>query len=90
MGAPYFQKMTLTLENGKKVVRNAPENSDKNRYVKELKRGGKAYEKNYIKHGDLLKGATLDYVMDDKPNKKRGTSADAAPYSFSKELKGIK
>jgi putative alpha-1,2-mannosidase len=52
--------------------------------------GGKAYEKNYIKHGDLLKGATLDYVMDDKPNKKRGTSADAAPYSFTKELKGIK
>ena len=90
MGAPYFQKMTLTLENGKKVVINAPENSDKNRYVKELKMGGKAYEKNYIKHGDLLKGATLDYVMDDKPNKKRGTSADAAPYSFTKELKGIK
>ena len=90
MGAPYFQKMTLTLENGKKVVINAPENSDKNRYVKEMKMGGKAYEKNYIKHGDLLKGTTLDYVMDDKPNKKRGTSADAAPYSFTKELKGIK
>ena len=90
MGAPYFQKMTLTLENGKKVVINAPENSDKNRYVKELKMGGKAYEKNYIKHGELLKGATLDYVMDDKPNKKRGTSANAAPYSFTKELKGIK
>ena len=30
---------------------------------------------------------TMDYTMSDKPNTKRGTSPEAAPYSFSKELK---
>ncbi len=87
LGAPYFKKMTLHLENGEKIVVNAPNNSDKNRYVEQLTVNGKAHEVNYVNHFDLLKGATMDYVMSDQPNKKRGTSDEAAPYSFSKELK---
>lgn len=86
LGAPYFRKMTINLPNGKKVEVNAPENSDENRYVKKLEVNGKAHEVNYVNHEDLLKGAVMNYDMDSKPNKKRGTSAESAPYSFSKEL----
>ena len=88
MGAPYFDKMTVHLPKGKKLEINAPGNSDTNRYVQQLKVNGKKYNKNYIKHADLLKGAKMNYVMSDKPNTHRGTEPEAAPYSFSKELAG--
>ncbi len=87
LGAPYFQKATLHLDNGKKIVIHAPENSDQNRYVGQLKLNGRPHELNYINHEDLLNGATMEYIMSDKPNMKRGTSAEAAPYSFTNELK---
>lgn len=85
LGAPYFRKMTLHLENGRKVEVNAPGNSDANRYVKRLDINGRTHDLNYIRHEDLQKGMTMDYTMDDRPNRKRGTSAQAAPYSFSNE-----
>jgi predicted alpha-1,2-mannosidase len=85
MGTPYFKKMTVHLPKGKKLVVNAPENSDANRYVEQLKVNGKNYERNYVKHKDLLKGMTMNYVMSSTPNTERGTSPKDAPYSFSKE-----
>ncbi len=85
LGAPYFRHVTLHLPNGKDVVVSAPQNSDSNRFVKQLKLNGRLYDKNYVRHADLIEGAIMDYVMDNKPNKSRGTSAAAAPYSFSKK-----
>ncbi len=90
MGAPYFDKMTVHLPNDKKIVVNAPKNSDENRYVQQLKVNGKNYDRNYVKHEDLVKGMTMNYVMGNQPNTKRGTKPEAAPYSFSKELLGSK
>ncbi len=85
LGAPYFQKMTLHLPNGNDVVITAPENSDENRYVKSLNINGVEHDKNYVSHSEMLNGMTMDYTMSAKPNEKRGTSAEAAPYSFSSE-----
>ncbi len=87
LGAPYFKKMTLHLENGKDVVVTAPENSDVNRYVQKLTVNGAEHKVNYVNHADLLQGARMDYVMGDKANENRGTTPEAAPYSFSKEYK---
>lgn len=87
VGAPLFKKTTLTLENGKQVVINAGNNSVTHRYVDGLKINGKAYEKNWLNHFDLMKGAVLDFTMAEKPNMKRGTEANAYPYSFSNEKK---
>ncbi|NML66956.1 glycoside hydrolase family 92 protein [Hymenobacter sp. RP-2-7] len=83
LGAPLFPKATLHLPGGKDVVLNAPQNSDANRYVNQLTINGQPYDKNYLTYEDLLKGATLDYEMSATPNKTRGTTPDAAPYSFS-------
>ena len=87
LGAPYFKKMTLHLENGKDVVITAPQQSDANRYVGALKVNGEEYGKNFVKHTDLVAGMKMDYSMQAQPNRQRGTSAEAAPYSFSKEYK---
>ena len=87
LGAPYFKKMTLHLENGKDVVITAPQQSDTNRYVGSLRVNGAAYDKNYVNHTDLLGGMKMDYTMQSEPNRQRGTADEAAPYSFSKEYK---
>jgi putative alpha-1,2-mannosidase len=87
LGAPLFKKITLTLENGKKVVVNAPDNSDENRYIQALTVNGKPYSKNWLSYSELMKGATLNFKMGAKPNKSRGTGEEDLPYSYSLEKK---
>ena len=87
LGAPLFKKVSLTLENGKQLIINAPTNSENNRYVKELKLNDKPYDKNWVSHFDLLKGAVLNFEMSAQPNMKRGTQESAYPYSFSTDKK---
>lgn len=83
LGAPLFKYITINLENGKKVQINAPENSDKNIYIQKMTVNGKVYDKNYLEHSELMKGATIKYEMGPEPNKQRGTKKEDFPYSFS-------
>jgi len=83
LGAPLFKKLTLELENGKQLVIKAPNNSETNKYVQELKWDNANYSKNFINHFDALKGGELNFDMSSKPNLQRGTSASAYPYSYS-------
>jgi predicted alpha-1,2-mannosidase len=83
LGSPLFKKITLNLENGKKMVINASDNNQANRYIGSMKVNGKEYDKNYITYPMLMEGGEIDLKMTDKPNMERGTSAEAAPYSFS-------
>jgi putative alpha-1,2-mannosidase len=83
LGAPLFKKVTVALENGKKLVIEAPDNSSRNLYVGRVKWNGKTHARNWVDHFDLLKGGKLTFDMDDKPNTSRGTAASAYPYSFT-------
>src|SRR5699024_9878452 len=85
LGAPLFEKATLHLQNGNKIVINAPDNSDENRYIQALKWDGKEYSKNYLNHSEMVKGVTLDFEMGAEPNKKRGTEDSDLPFSLSRE-----
>src|SRR5690554_455212 len=87
IGSPLFEKMTIKLENGKKVVINAPGNKHETRFVKNIKLDGKDYSKNYFNHSYLMNGATIDFTMSEEPNKTRGIEKSDAPYSFSNENK---
>lgn len=83
LGAPLFKKTTLQLENGKQFIINAPNNSETNKYVNELKWDNVLHSKNYINHFDVLKGGELNFDMTNSPNFKRGTTKEAFPYSYS-------
>jgi len=85
LGTPLFKKMTITLVNGKKLVINAPANSDDNKYVQTLQLNGKPVTTNWISHTELQKGGNLNWIMSNTPNKKRGIEPAAFPYSFSNE-----
>ena len=84
LGTPYFDEMTLHLENGNDVVIRANNNSGDNCYIKNLTLNGALYSKNYITRTDLMNGARFVYDMSPVPNLQRGTADGDAPYSFSK------
>ncbi|MGN6416605.1 MAG: GH92 family glycosyl hydrolase [Pseudobacter sp.] len=84
LGTPLFKKMTITLENGKTLQLNAPNNSAANKYVQQLTFNGKLHTKNYVDHFELMKGGVLDFNMSPVPNKQRGTNKNDFPYSYSK------
>lgn len=89
LGVPLFRKMTISLPNGQKIVISAPAASESNKYVQSLQWNGRVVSKNWISHFDLLKGGTLSWQLVSQPNKKRGTSPDAYPYSFTSEYPEI-
>lgn len=83
IGTPLFQKMTLSLENGKKVTIEAPENNHENKYIQKAYLNGESYSKNFISHKTLMEGAEIKFDMGSSPNKSRGITKDDVPYSLS-------
>ncbi len=85
--SPLFKKAKIHLENGNVVEINAPANSGVNRYISNMKVNGIEYDKNYFTNDQLSQGAKIDVEMGCDPNFERGVSEDAAPYSFTNELR---
>lgn len=90
IGTPYFDKMTLHLENGKTMTIKAQSCSQENKYIQSLCINGTPSTKNFFTHDQLMQGGNIQYVMGSTPNKQRGISDSDAPYSFTKELTGAK
>ena len=76
LGAPLFKNACIHLENGNDVrieARNL-ENNDKplNVFISEMEINNKRWHENFISYNDLLDGATLEFMMQTKPNYNRG------------------
>jgi len=84
LGSPYFDKMTLNLENGKQVTITS---EGEGCYIQQMTIDGKPYTRNYLDHSKMTSGCNIHYVMGTTPNKKRGTAKQDVPYSFSTDLK---
>lgn len=86
LGAPLFRRAVITLENGKRVLIDAKDNSNENIYIGRMLLNGKKYNHNYITHKALASGARLKMFMTSQPNFSRGTADEDAPYSFSRDI----
>ena len=80
IGSPYFDHVTLHLENGKQVTITR---EGEGCYIQSMTIDGKPYTHNYLEHSRLMQGCNIRFVMGDKPNKQRGISTADLPYSFS-------
>jgi predicted alpha-1,2-mannosidase len=83
LGSPLFEKTTLRLENGNTFTIHAKNNSPENVYIESATLNGKPFTRNYLRHEELTVGGELVLEMSAEPNKSRGTSNEARPYSVS-------
>ncbi len=86
LGVPYFDKLTLHLENGKSLTVTAKGNSDDTRYVNAMTLNGVTYNHNYLTHDAVMNGGNIVFDMSTTPNTQRGTLAEDVPYSLSNEM----
>lgn len=63
IGRPLFDKATIHLSDGKQFTIVADGNSGDAKYVKSMKLNGKALDKPFFSHEDLIAGGTLELEM---------------------------
>lgn len=83
LGAPLFQQAKIHLTNGNEIEISSPQNSPDRRYIKSMTWNGMPYDKNFLSYSELVKGAKLGLEMSVEPNKSRGVSEEAKPFSLS-------
>ena len=60
---PLFDKATIALENGKKLVIKAINNSPKNKYVASVSLNGRPLKTSFFKHQEIVNGGELVFKM---------------------------
>jgi predicted alpha-1,2-mannosidase len=65
-GSPVVVSAKINLENGNVLTIRAEDQSEKNIYVKEILFNGREIKNRRLKHGDLMQGGELVFVMSNK------------------------
>lgn len=81
---PLFDKATMRLANGKKLVISA-NNPAENTYIDKVLLNGVEIKNNYITYAQIMQGGKLAFILNSKPNKQRGTQEITFPYSMTKK-----
>jgi len=76
LGSPLFDKATIALPDGKSFRIVAVNNSAENKYIQRAEWNGKAYDKSYILHRDILTGGTLTLYMGKTPSRFGSSTGD--------------
>jgi predicted alpha-1,2-mannosidase len=81
IGSPAFASMTLHLENGKKLVIESANFSEKNVYIQTATLNGKVLPNSYLTHKQIMEGGLLRFEMGAAPNKAWGSRSNEIPVS---------
>jgi hypothetical protein len=79
IGTPWFDKVTINLENGKQFVIKANNLSPSNYYIQSATLNGKSYKASFLKHNDIMKGGELVFTMGSQPNTEWGIGKKNEP-----------
>lgn len=88
IGSPLFRRVELSLENGRRLVIDAPKNSPANVYIQSVSLNGRQLDRTWLSHEELMAGGTLRFEMGPEPNKSWGVRPGAAPYSMTPRVAG--
>ncbi len=83
IGSPLFDKITMTLEDGKSFIIQANDNKKLNHYIDSAVLNGKSFDKTWLDHHTIQAGGKLEFSMSAVPNKTWATAIDARPFSMS-------
>jgi predicted alpha-1,2-mannosidase len=81
IGSPFFEKITVKLTSGKKLVISTKNCSKENKYIQSAKLNGKPLNQPWFWHHDIANGRTLEFLMSERPNKSWGNPPSTAPPS---------
>ncbi|HEX2133830.1 MAG TPA: GH92 family glycosyl hydrolase, partial [Actinophytocola sp.] len=82
IGSPLFRRMSVRVGEDATLVVNAPNNSPTNVYVQGLMVDGTPWDKAWLPHEVVARGAVLDFQMGPEPSR-WGCGPDAAPPSLT-------
>ncbi len=82
IGSPLFEKVQMELPNGEKLIIEAP-GTEKSPFIRKASLRGKALNKSYLTHQELLKGGRLVFEMGSEPEKSLWSSPESYPSSVS-------
>ena len=87
IGSPLFDKVTIQLDpryyQGRTFTVLAKNDSPKNIYIQSAKLNGKALDRAWIRHDEIVAGGTLEFMMGPEPNKSWAAGAGQLPPSLS-------
>jgi predicted alpha-1,2-mannosidase len=83
LGSPLFERVTISLPEGKTFTIRAKDISDRNKYIQSATLNGEPRDRPWFSHSDLANGGTLELVMGPRPNKDWGSAPEAAPPSMT-------
>lgn len=83
ISGPHFDKITIHLDKGKKLIINAIGASSVYNYIQNISFNGEEYDKTFLDHFSIIKGGKLDFKMSNVPNKSWGIKRDSKPFSVS-------
>ena len=83
IGRPFVNRAVLHLPNGKQFTIVADNLSDANGYVGSVRLNGKPLTRTYLRHGEIMAGGELHFVMQAQPNKTWGKGVESRPFSES-------
>jgi len=84
IGSPLFDEVTIHMGNGKDLIIQAKNNSDKNIYIQSATLNGQPWNKPWFSHADIANGGKFVFKMGAKPNPDWGNAPADAPPSMSK------
>lgn len=81
IGSPFFDRVSIKLQNGKTFTVIAHQNNAENKYIQSATLNGKPWNKPWFEHQDLMNGGRLEFVMGKIPNQTWGNAEEDAPPS---------
>ncbi|MBT1702829.1 GH92 family glycosyl hydrolase [Chryseosolibacter indicus] len=69
LGSPAIQKATIALENGKTLIIDTKNQSDKNVYVQKVEVNGQPLKRLHLTHEEIMNGGTVTFYMGSRPKK---------------------
>ncbi len=79
LGSPLFDRATVQVGGGRKLVVEARGNAPDRPYVRAVSWNGRPWTKSWIAHADLVRGGRLVFDMAAEPNKAFGRDPKDRP-----------
>ena len=79
IGTPMFETASIDVGNGQSFNVVAKNVSRENIFIQNATFNGKAFNRTYLTHDEIMYGGDLVFTMGDTPNKQWGAAADSTP-----------